>query len=49
MARAFGARRADFTPGDALPGLADGEGFLRLLPHRHGTDGFFAAAWTRRA
>ena len=22
---------------------------LRLLPHRHGTDGFFAAAWRRRA
>ena len=24
-------------------------GFLRLWPHRHGTDGFFAAAWRRRA
>ncbi len=48
VARAFGARRPDFTPGDAVPGLTDGEGFLRLLPHRHGTDGFFAAAWTRR-
>jgi 16S rRNA (cytosine967-C5)-methyltransferase len=23
--------------------------FLRLWPHRHGTDGFFAAAWQRRA
>ena len=23
-------------------------GFLRLLPHRHGTDGFFAAVWQRR-
>jgi 16S rRNA (cytosine967-C5)-methyltransferase len=22
--------------------------FLRLWPHRHGTDGFFAAAWQRR-
>jgi 16S rRNA (cytosine967-C5)-methyltransferase len=22
--------------------------FLRLWPHRHGTDGFFAAAWVRR-
>jgi 16S rRNA (cytosine967-C5)-methyltransferase len=21
--------------------------FLRTLPHRHGTDGFFAAAWER--
>jgi len=34
---------------DALPGLAGADGFLRLLPHRHGTDGFFVAAWTRRA
>jgi 16S rRNA (cytosine967-C5)-methyltransferase len=48
VARAFGARRTDFTLGDALPGLSEGDGFLRLLPHRHGTDGFFAAAWTRR-
>lgn len=24
-----------------------GEEFLRLWPHRHGTDGFFAAAWQR--
>ena len=23
--------------------------FLRTFPHRHGTDGFFAAAWVRRA
>ncbi len=29
----------------ALPGV---EGFLRLWPHRHHTDGFFAAAWERR-
>jgi 16S rRNA (cytosine967-C5)-methyltransferase len=49
VARAFGTRRADFTLGDGFQGLSDGEGFLRLLPHRHGTDGFFAAAWTRRA
>jgi 16S rRNA C967 or C1407 C5-methylase (RsmB/RsmF family) len=21
--------------------------FLRTFPHRHGTDGFFAAAWER--
>lgn len=47
VARAFGARRADFTSSDALPGLSGGEGFLRLWPHRHGTDGFFAAAWER--
>ncbi len=24
-----------------------GQQYLRLWPHRHGTDGFFAAAWTR--
>jgi 16S rRNA (cytosine967-C5)-methyltransferase len=22
--------------------------FLRLWPHRHGTDGFFAAVWVRK-
>jgi 16S rRNA (cytosine967-C5)-methyltransferase len=26
---------------------ADGR-FMRLWPHRHGTDGFFAAAWQRK-
>jgi 16S rRNA (cytosine967-C5)-methyltransferase len=36
--RAAGAEAAIETP----------EGFLRLWPHRHGTDGFFAAAWKRR-
>ena len=24
------------------------EGYLRLWPHRHATDGFFAAVWQRR-
>jgi 16S rRNA (cytosine967-C5)-methyltransferase len=48
VARAFAKGRPEFTSSDALPGLTDGEGFLRLFPHRHGTDGFFAAAWTRR-
>ncbi len=47
VARAFGSRRTDFTSRDTLPGLSGGEGFLRLWPHRHGTDGFFAAAWER--
>jgi 16S rRNA (cytosine967-C5)-methyltransferase len=28
-------------------GLCQG-GYLRLWPHRHGTDGFFAAVWQRR-
>ena len=27
--------------------LVDGR-FLRLWPHRHATDGFFAAVWKRR-
>jgi 16S rRNA (cytosine967-C5)-methyltransferase len=38
VAVAFEQRRSDFTRSDH---------FLRLWPHRHGTDGFFAAAWTR--
>jgi 16S rRNA (cytosine967-C5)-methyltransferase len=32
----------------ADPSLAGADGFLRAWPHRHGTDGFFAAAWERR-
>jgi 16S rRNA (cytosine967-C5)-methyltransferase len=28
-------------------GPADGTEFLRLWPHRHATDGFFAALWTK--
>ena len=32
---------------DAADSLTSGH-FLRLWPHRHGTDGFFAAAWERR-
>ena len=32
---------------EGAAGLDEG-GFLRLWPHRHGTDGFFAAAWRRR-
>jgi 16S rRNA (cytosine967-C5)-methyltransferase len=47
VARAFEEGWEAFTRSDAFPGLSDGEGFLRLWPHRHGTDGFFAAAWTR--
>ena len=38
------------VPGAA--GLCDGQSgrsdFLRLWPHRHATDGFFAAAWVRK-
>jgi len=29
-------------------GGADGRRYLRLWPHRHSTDGFFAAAWNRK-
>ena len=29
-------------------GGADGQRYLRLWPHRHATDGFFAAVWQRR-
>ena len=29
-------------------GTRTGGDFLRLWPHRHGTDGFFAAVWTRK-
>ena len=29
-------------------GADDGARFLRLWPHRHGTDGFFAALWVRK-
>ena len=29
-------------------GLVDAQGCLRTLPHRHGTDGFFAARIRRR-
>jgi 16S rRNA (cytosine967-C5)-methyltransferase len=28
-------------------GLVDAHGFLRLWPHRHGTEGFFAAVLER--
>lgn len=33
---------------DAPAGTIDARGFLRLCPHRHGTDGFFAAVLTKR-
>jgi 16S rRNA (cytosine967-C5)-methyltransferase len=34
---------------DALEGDAPLAGtYLRLWPHRHATDGFFAAAWVRK-
>jgi len=60
VAQAFGAAHPDFEPLNAaellhalkVPDAAAlcGEGgyFLRLWPHRHHTDGFFAAVWQRR-
>lgn len=57
VAEAFGTAHADFRPLPAADTLAaaqvarvaelDRDGYLRLWPHRHGTDGFFAAAWQR--
>ncbi|MFN5177727.1 RsmB/NOP family class I SAM-dependent RNA methyltransferase [Limnohabitans sp.] len=60
VARAFSAAHPDFEPLAVAPELLrlkveagqdlctpDGQ-YLRLWPNRHGTDGFFAAAWTRR-
>ena len=36
-------------PPDDAHGRTPASGqFLRLWPHRHATDGFFAAAWTRK-
>jgi 16S rRNA (cytosine967-C5)-methyltransferase len=34
--------------GDDKPGAPPSGTFLRLWPHRHATDGFFAAAWVRK-
>lgn len=59
VAEAFGGAHSGFKPLGLAGVLAalrvpqsenlcssDGQ-YLRLWPHRHGTDGFFAAAWTR--
>ncbi|HEY1231409.1 MAG TPA: RsmB/NOP family class I SAM-dependent RNA methyltransferase [Ramlibacter sp.] len=40
-------RDAKVDPAGLTSGGEQGEDFLRLWPHRHGTDGFFAAAWQR--
>jgi len=55
VVRAFAAaeKRASFVPAPppGWPGPPDartGEGFVRLLPHLHGTDGFFAALIRRK-
>jgi 16S rRNA (cytosine967-C5)-methyltransferase len=59
IARAFGEAHPDFQPLPAAEALdkaqvaqaaaLDSQGFLRLWPHRHGTDGFFAAVWQKKA
>ena len=58
IAEAFGAAHPDFVPLPAQDALAAAhvtradeltqDGYLRLWPHRHATDGFFAAVWQRR-
>ena len=58
IAQAFSEAHPDFEPLDAAEVLARQKveqaatlctaGHLRLWPHRHGTDGFFAAGWRRR-
>jgi 16S rRNA (cytosine967-C5)-methyltransferase len=35
------------SPEGIPPELIDADGFLRTFPHRHGTDGFFGALFTR--
>jgi 16S rRNA (cytosine967-C5)-methyltransferase len=58
IAQAFGdAHARDFRPLAAADALSQAhvsepqalvrDQFLRLWPHRHATDGFFAAAWER--
>lgn len=58
VAGAFAEAHPDFVPLPAKELLErahvenaaalDQDGYLRLWPHRHATDGFFAAAWERR-
>ena len=59
VAGAFAEAHTDFVPLPARELLEgahvdnaeslDQNGYLRLWPHRHGTDGFFAAAFERSA
>ena len=60
IAQAFSQAHPDFVPLNAAQTLAqlkvegaeglctEGGDFLRLWPHRHATDGFFAAVWVRK-
>ena len=50
MAAAFEAAHPGWrrvAPVRPRPETLGADGALRLLPHRHGTDGFFAVAWDR--
>jgi len=54
VVEAFLSKRKEFCLEDISPflptgcaGLVDDKGYLRTLPHRHGTDGFFAARMRR--
>lgn len=50
QAAAFLARHADWSATPfTLAGCDWPEGMMALLPHQHGTDGFFAARWQRVA
>ena len=50
VALAFEAAHPGFARAapEVDPAALGPEGFLRTFPHRHGTDGFFAARWVRR-
>ena len=58
VAAAFGEAHPDFVPLDAAECLTRAQvsdapqlcssGHLRLWPHRHGSDGFFAAVWDKK-
>jgi len=60
IAQAFSQAHPDFVPLNAAQMLeqlkvegaaglcTEGGDYLRLWPHRHATDGFFAAAWVRK-
>jgi 16S rRNA (cytosine967-C5)-methyltransferase len=52
VVEAFLEGRPDFIPArspvDIPADVIDAKGFLRTLPHRHGTDGFFGALLRRR-
>jgi 16S rRNA (cytosine967-C5)-methyltransferase len=50
IAEAFSAAHPAFAPQDAadlLDPAVCANGYLRTWPHRHGSDGFFAAAWKK--